>query len=847
MAAMAAEPVMDLDLVAGSSWSCVSTPAGARSGPDDLDGADLHWLSVVVPGTVAHALRLLGASEPSRDRLDGQDWWFRARFPGPGQSAQNIGASGGWILTLEGLATVADVWLNGRHLLHSESMFTSWRVPVEEVAEENELCIRFAALTPVLAGRRARPRWKTRGIASQNLRWIRTTLLGRQAGWTVVPVPVGPWRPIHLVPAPSIEVLASTVRTACQPGSDGATVGTISVELDLCGDGIASAGNEIAAALEVEGRSVPLVITSTDSGVHLVGTALIDEVERWWPHTHGPQPLYPVRVVVAGVAIHLGDVGFRTITADRSDGGFQLVVNDIPIFCRGAGWFPLDPVSLQSSDDELTATIELARASGMNMLRIAGGTVYESDRFFTACDRAGLMVWQDAMLGPLDPPDDEGFTASVVAEVADLLDRTSRHPSMAVLCGGQQLEQQPAMFGLPRDRWHSPLIHEALPDLVERRSPGLVYVTSSPSGGDLPFQPGLGVSHYFGVGVYLFPLEDMRRAAPRFVTEGLAFSIPPDRATIDEAFGGDLSVHRESEWKRAVHRDAGSWFDLEDVRDHYVNLIFGADIAALWRTDHDRALDLGRATMAEIMSAAVAEWRRTGSSCDGMLAIALRDLRPGPGWGLIDSSGRPKAPWYALARSAAPVAVLATDEGTNGLALHLVNDLPMDVEATLELGLHTAAHTVERATCPVVVPSRGGITVRAEALFDGFRDLTYAYHFGPRTYDLITADLVDKGGNVLATAGYLPGGPARDMDPDVGLQSEVGPADGLTWPLRVFTHRFAQYIQIDVPGFAASDSWFHLPPGGSRTVLLRAEPGCEHEPKGRLRALNSVAQGSVSR
>ena len=128
------------------------------------------------------------------------------------------------------------------------------------------------------------------------------------------------------------------------------------------------------------------------------------------------------------------------------------------------------------------------------------------------------------------------------------------------------------MFGLPRDRWHSPLIHEALPDLVERRSPGLVYVTSSPSGGDLPFQPDMGVSHYFGVGVYLFPLEDMRRAAPRF----------------------------------------------------------------------------------------------------------------------------------------------------------------------------------------------------------------------------------------------------------------------------------AQYIQIDVPGFAASDSWFHLPPGGSRTVLLRAEPGCEHEPKGRLRALNSVAQGSVS-
>jgi hypothetical protein len=42
------------------------------------------------------------------------------------------------------------------------------------------------------------------------------------------------------------------------------------------------------------------------------------------------------------------------------------------------------------------------------------------------------------------------------------------------------------MFGLPRDRWRSPLIHEALPDLVERRSPGLVYVTSSPSALTIP-------------------------------------------------------------------------------------------------------------------------------------------------------------------------------------------------------------------------------------------------------------------------------------------------------------------------------------------------------------------------
>ena len=50
---------------------------------------------------------------------------------------------------------------------------------------------------------------------------------------------------------------------------------------------------------------------------------------------------------------------------------------------------------------------------------------------------------------------------------------------------------------------------------------------------------------------------------------------------------------------------------------------------------------------------------------------------------------------------------------------------------------------MEQVTHAVVVPARGGVAVRADSLFDGFRDLSYAYCFGPRTYELVTADLVD--------------------------------------------------------------------------------------------------------
>ena len=839
---MGAEGAIGPDLLAGAAWACVSSPAGTRSGPGDLEGSDLYWLAATVPGTVAEALRLVGASEPSLNRLDGQDWWFRCRFPGPESDA----GSDNWILSFEGLATLADVWLNGRHLLRSESMHARWSVPVQAVEEVNELCLRFAALTPVLEQRRPRPRWKVKGVRHQNLRWIRTTLLGRRSGWAVVPVPVGPWRPLHLRKAAPIEIATRRVRATCVAGPRDTTTGTVSVELEVHGSGLSAEASPVDAELEVAGVRVPMQDVGDGPGRRLFGTIVVEDVQRWWPHTHGDQPLYGVRAVIAGQHVDLGEVGFRTIEVDRSDGGFTLVVNGVPVFCRGAAWYPPEPVSLQTTDEDLAATIDLARRSGMNMLRIPGDTLYEEERFFDACDRAGLLVWQEVMLGPVDPPDDEAFTAVVAAEVSTLLNDVARHPCLAVLCGGQEIEGRPAMFGLPRDRWRSPLIHEILPELVAREAPGLEYVSSSPSGGDLPFQADVGVSHYFGVGVYLFPLEDFRRAGPRFVSEGLAFSIPPERMAIAEDFGADLYAHHESDWKRAVHRDAGSWFDLEDVRDHYVNSLFGVEVGGLWRTDHLRALDLGRAAMAEVVTAAAGEWRRADSPCEGMLSIAFRDLRAGPGWGLVDSAGRAKAPLFALARSWAPIAVLATDEGVNGLSFHVVNDTAEVVEARLEIGLHTAAHNVETASVPVVIDARGGTTIRAEAHFDGFRDLTYAYCFGPRGYELVTADLIDESDQVLARCAFLPGGPSRADDPDVGLQAEVEPADGGVWILRVSSLRFAQYVQIDVPGFVAGDSWFHLPPGGSRLVALRPEAGSDREPRGRVRSLNSKAEAAVS-
>ncbi len=234
---MEAEP--GTDVLASAVWECTPAPAGEIAGPDALDTA-LGWMPASVPGTVAGAQRTAGVEERSSVELDGQDWWYRCRFAGPGR-----GGPGSHLLEVEGVATVSDVWLNGVHLSSSTSMFTPRRLRVGALSDQNELVIRCAALGPLLVPRRPRPRWKTAGASNQSLRWFRTTLLGRQPGWVVTPAPVGPWRPVRLVPLTGPHLVDRRLLAACGP--EGA--GSVAVELDWA---LPDGGPEPPAGFTVE-------------------------------------------------------------------------------------------------------------------------------------------------------------------------------------------------------------------------------------------------------------------------------------------------------------------------------------------------------------------------------------------------------------------------------------------------------------------------------------------------------------------------------------------------------------------------------------------------------------------
>ena len=788
----------------------------------------VEWWPLSVPGTAASALRDVPGVDPDGWDYDARDWWFRARFSA---------AAGRFIFRAGGLATMADVWLNGAHVLHSENMFRKHAVEVECADGDNELVLRCGALTPVLQRRFPRPRWRTLVTAHRNLRWIRTSLIGRTPGWTLTPAVVGPWRPVELLPAGPPVLLSKRLVATCDPVGGG---GVVTASLRFSG--------KLAdpVVLDVAGSRVVLESDEGTGFTDVHGELRLDEVERWWPATHGPQPLYDVNLSIGPLEIRLSPIGFRTIEVDESGGGFAVAVNGVDVFCRGAAWWPTDAITASSAPEDIRAMLGLAREANMNMVRICGLGTYETEEFWELCDELGLLVWQDCMIAFGDPPDDEGFMAEVVAEFHDNLAWLGGHPSLAVMCGSLQVYEQAALM---TDRPAPPeclLLDDVLPRLVAEHLPGTPYIPSTPCGGDQPFYLNKGVGHYYGVGMYLRDPVDARLSGVRFASECLFMATPPDPSTVEQCGGADLAGHHP-DWKKAIHYDPGRSWDKEDMRHYYVRRTFGVDVGILRYTDPERALDAGRVSNANLVGLVFGEWRRVGSACRGGMVLGLRDQRLGAGWGLIDSYGIPKSTWYAFRRVAEPLAVIITDEGLQGLAIHLVNERRTGFTGRLQLRMF-ARGSLEVGNNEVGValgPGEGTIISDVEVL-GGFRDAGYAYRFGPPQHDLVVATLFDSQGIMAGQAFHFPLGVQRPLDPEMGLRAKAWPEGDGSWSLEISTSHLAQWVVPSVPGYRASDAWFHLAPGAKRQLKLVPVSPPADELRGVVRAWNSESAEPIS-
>jgi len=795
-------------------WQLARTAPDACADPARLDSLRLDWRRARVPGTVASVLHPdLRSSGP----YDRDDWWYRLRF-----AARERKPGARYRLRFAGLATLAQVWLNGEPIASSRNMYVPCEADVtERLRDENDLAIRFASLEAACAARRPRGRWKSALVARQDLRWFRTTLLGRMPGWTPEVDPVGPWGPVSLDCEDGVHVDRLRVLPGVVNG-----VPTLRVECDATPFGAAVE----EARVRIDDRTFPLDLERGER-VRARGELAVAGAPLWWPHTHGRPRLaaYSIELRIGGEwrAVDRGRVGFRRLELDSSEGRIEFKVNGTRVFCRGACWTPLDFLALRASPDELRAALEALRDAGANMLRIGGTMAYESDEFYQLCDELGILVWQDFMFANLDyPARDAQFVAEVESEARALLSRLHRHACIAAYCGGSEVAQQAAMLGLPASLWSNEIFTARLPAICAELHPGIAYFPSTPWGGALPFHPASGIAHYYGVGAYRRPLADARLAQVKFATECLAFSNVPEQATMAALPGGPLPAPHHPEWKARQPRDNGAGWDFEDIRDHYLRELFGEDPVALRSRDLARYYALSRVVPGELMRRVFGEWRSGSSACGGGLVWLHRDFVPGAGWGIVDAAGLPKAAYWYLKRAWAPRSIHVTDEGLNGLAIHVVNDGADPLAATVELELwrHDGVAT-ERASHGVLVPARGTVTLNSEAMLGFFADASAAYRFGPARHEAIAARLVDPEGRVLAEDFHFPEGMGLALRYGVEVRAHAWFNDAGAVEATFAADSFLQSVSVDCEGFLPDDNHFHLAPGREKRMRFRPAPG----------------------
>lgn len=811
--------------------------AGEAAASFALDGVEL-------PGTVASFARAAGRLEiedpvslSAFGDVEASDWWLFRRF------SARVGAA---TLRFEGLSPGTSVWLNGEPILEAESAFLPHVVDVSgRLRSENSLHLCHRSPTARPAPRRPRARWRTALVADGGLRFRRTPLVGRLSAQGPLLPPVGAWAPIVLeTRADDVAILEEVTLDPRLEGDTGRL--RVALEIHSPGDGSGSEETAVESFVEVAGHVFPLHrVASADAAaatgrVRWVGEGVLPGVAPWWPHTHAPAGAAPTlhdvtlvrRAAGRDERLVLDRVGFRRIEA-ASGPRFALRVNDAPVFCRGMVWTPLDPVGLGEDATALRSALEQVRDAGLNMIRVPGTGLPASDAFLRICDALGILVWFDFPFATFDYPfGDPDFAARVDAEVEALLARVRGRASLAVLCGNSEGMQQPAMLGLERESWRSPFFEEELPARCAAVREDVPFRTSSPSGGALPFHLQEGTTHYFGVGAYRRPLDDVRAARPAFASECLALANVPGLSGPD---GTPPERHP---------RDRGADWDFMDVTRHYAERLFAGKLDAV---EPARAAHMLRATSAWLIEQVVARMRTPEADCGGALVLGHRDGWASAGWGVLGSDGRPKAAWYGLSRAAAPVSLSILDDGLDGLRVALANDRPDPLVGELVVTLlRRDGRVVERVGRPVEIAARGRLDASVDALVGGFRDSSHAYRFGAASFDAAVASFAVDGSDGVdetpAPAVFLVTGTGTLPSEDLGWQTRwiQAPNEAGEGVLEIDADRLAQWVVIEAEGAVPSDGFFHLAPGTPRRITLRRLADAALGSV-RITALNAVA------
>lgn len=592
------------------------------------------WFNAVVPGTIHTDLLnnkmiddpYYADNETKLNWVAEQDWIYKTEFSI--DTEKNIN----YYLVLNGIDTIADVYLNEKKILSCNNMFVKYEKKLNKYLskEKNELKIYF--YSPIKYAESEETKYGRLPVELNSYRaYIRKAQYSFGWDWGPSFPTSGIWRDVYIEKRTSAKI-------------DSIRFDTIK---------ITSAKAKVRVTLDIicvnkHTLNIKLADITKDMRIPRSGTYHVEltvkNPDPWFPNGEGDQNLYVLAVNLSDKKGNTVDsvskkIGIRTIELikrEKKENTFKLRINGRDIFAKGVNWIPADSFLPRVDNDKYKQLLTLARDANMNIVRVWGGGVYESDYFYELCDELGLLVWQDFMFACGSYPEQKEFVNNVKEEVEQNVKRLQHHPSIALWCGNNENEwiwfqkYSPDYTEMPGYK----IYHKVIPDILNKLDSNRPYHPSSPFGEDKdPNSFNSGNTHQWKIWSMWVDYPQVVKDKSLFVTE-FGFQGPANNDTLEKVIPKENRKTNDRIFE--FHNK-----QVEGPERIWRFLSAHLPVPKNW----DDYLYLSQLNQGFALKTCLEHWRTNGKT-NGAFIWQINDSWPVTSWSIIDYNLKPKLAYH---------------------------------------------------------------------------------------------------------------------------------------------------------------------------------------------------------
>lgn len=436
------------------------------------------WVTATVPGTVLTSYKNVGAlADPNyadnqlmiSESFFNSNFWYRNEFQLP-QSFKRDRV----FLNFDGINWKANVYLNGKQVGRLEGAFIRGKFDVTDCVKEgtNVLAVEIIKNAHIGAIKEKNKQSTdfNGGILGADNPTFHATI-----GWDWIPTMrgrnIGIWNDVFLTTTGKVTVQDPYVQT--QLALPDTTQARLTAEVvvknydgrDVSGVLQGKVGDvTFEQPVELRAGEERTVVFDADRFPQLQ----VKNPRLWWPNGYGTPYLYDANFTFK-VGEEVSDardfkVGIRQMTFNEDGGVLNLYVNGRRFIGRGGNW-GFSESNLNYRGREYETAVAYHADMNFTMLRNWVGMIGDEE-LYDACDKYGIMIWQDFWLAnPADGPDPY-YPDMFIANAEDYVKRIRSHASIGLYCGRNE--------GFPPET-----IDKALRRIVKEEHPGMHYISSS--------------------------------------------------------------------------------------------------------------------------------------------------------------------------------------------------------------------------------------------------------------------------------------------------------------------------------------------------------------------------------